>query len=364
MSDEKKVTTKEKNFSVKEKTDINRRHIDNIKRTIFIAFIIMCALPILFCLYLMMRMDSLEDKLDALTDKLANRNQIVTYTAEEENSGFGEDYIMDMEYSASDDIEIDISEPSEYLTLMDEAPEDDVAPATEEISLYEENVTTSESAGIQLSNGKKVYLTFDDGPSIYTDELLDILKENNVKATFFVVYTDNKSLWPTYNRIVEEGHTLAMHSYSHVYDQIYASKEAFIEDVSMIHDFLYEQTGVDCEYYRFPGGSSNTVTDVDIQECMGYLQEEGFTYYDWNSLSGDSVDVSLTPEQLNQNIMSYVRNNADDSIVLLHDLENNYNTIESLQALIDTLRSEGYEIAPIDQDTVPVQHVQYYDAED
>ena len=343
MSDGKKITT--------EKNSYNRRNVDNIKKVIIATFIIVCALPILLCLYLMVRMNNLESKINEIASKLGSRGQEIIEVVEDENVS---QEIMDLEYGASDDLEINTTEQSEYLTLTDDGSEQPDAA----YEAYEKD-TTQNTAGAYQNNGKKVYLTFDDGPSIYTDELLDILKANNVQATFFVVYNDDESLWPMYNRIVDEGHTLAMHSYSHVYETMYASKEAFVEDVEMIRDFLYEQTGAWCTYYRFPGGSSNSVSEVEIQDCMEYLYEEGITYYDWNSLSGDAVDTSLSPEQLNENIMSYVRTNQGDSIVLLHDLENNYHTIEGLQALIDTLKEEGYIIAPIDEDTVPVQHVQF-----
>ena len=94
------------------------------------------------------------------------------------------------------------------------------------------------------SSGKKVYLTFDDGPSSNTDQILDILKDYDVKATFFVVgKTDERSV-KAYQRIVEEGHTLAMHSYSHRYDEIYESKEAFARDLNSLQEYLYETTGV------------------------------------------------------------------------------------------------------------------------
>ena len=219
--------------------------------------------------------------------------------------------------------------------------------------------TTTESESVSVKSKYKVYLTFDDGPSIYTDEILDVLKANDVKATFFVVYNPDKTLWPMYQRIVDEGHTLAMHSYSHVYDEIYSSEEAFKDDVSSIQSFLYEQTGVQVKYYRFPGGSSNSVGDVDIQDLMGYLYGSGITYYDWNALSEDAVDPTLTPEELNDNVMGYVRANNEDSIVLLHDLENAPGTAEGLQQLIDTLQEEGYQICPIDDNTIPVQHITY-----
>ena len=126
-----------------------------------------------------------------------------------------------------------------------------------------------------------------------------------------------------------------------------------------IHDFIYEQTGVDSKLYRFPGGSSNSVSNVDIQSLMGYLYDKGITYFDWNALSGDAVSTNLDATELNNNILDYVRNNEGDSIVLMHDIKNCHATIEGLQSLIDTLISEGYELCPIDSNTPLMQHVKY-----
>lgn len=208
------------------------------------------------------------------------------------------------------------------------------------------------------SEKKRVYLTFDDGPSIYTGQILDILAANDVKATFFVIAREDESYWPYYNRIIEEGHTLGMHSYTHKYNEVYASLEAFETDVDMLSEFLYERTGQRPTIYRFPGGSSNSVTNVPIEECIAYLNEEGITYYDWNALNGDAVTEELSTDKLIDNIMTSVRQN-DTSVVLMHDIQSRHNTVESLQGLIDVLKEEGYEILPIDENTPLVQHVPY-----
>ena len=126
---------------------------------------------------------------------------------------------------------------------------------------------------------KRAYLTFDDGPSDQTGEILDILKEHNVKATFFVIGR-NERYYPMYKRIVEEGHTLAIHSYSHEYSTIYASYDNFVNDVEELRKLLYDVTGVDCRYYRFPGGSSNRVTQVPVNDLIDYLDSAGLTYFD------------------------------------------------------------------------------------
>lgn len=201
---------------------------------------------------------------------------------------------------------------------------------------------------------KRAYLTFDDGPSDQTGEILDILKEHNVKATFFVIGR-NERYYPMYKRIVEEGHTLAIHSYSHEYSTIYASYDNFVNDVEELRKLLYDVTGVDCRYYRFPGGSSNRVTQVPVNDLIDYLDSAGLTYFDWNALNNDAVIAGQTPDQLVKNILKDALN-YDDTIILMHDLDCCHETVESLPSLIEQLEEHGYEILPIDDDTPHIQH--------
>ncbi len=341
------------NTQENEEIAYNRRNVDNIKKFIMCSFIVACTIPVFFCLYLMVKLNKLDDRADELENKLAVEGQLHIYgelSEATENISNNDAYLLDKD--AASDLEKDPGE-STHVLMDSESEKVEVQGEITEVP------PTTESGSVSVNSKYKVYLTFDDGPSEHTDEILDVLKANDVKATFFVVYNPNKELWPMYKRIVDEGHTLAMHSYTHVYDEIYYSELSFAEDVTLIHDFLYEQTGVDCKYYRFPGGSSNSVSNVDIQKLIGYLYESGITYYDWNALSEDSVDLSLSPEELNENVMSSVRTNGADTIVLLHDLKDNPNTAAGLQELIDTLKEEGYQICPIDDNTIPVQHVTY-----
>lgn len=207
------------------------------------------------------------------------------------------------------------------------------------------------------SSGKKVYLTFDDGPSSNTDQILDILKDYDVKATFFVVgKTDERSV-KAYQRIVEEGHTLAMHSYSHRYDEIYESKEAFARDLNSLQEYLYETTGVWPRIYRFPGGSSNTVSKVDMQELIEYLTDIGITYFDWNVASGDAVSRTLPAETIVNNCLSGIEKQKE-SVILMHDASNKETTIEALPQIIEAIQEQGdAELLPITDETVPVQHI-------
>ena len=326
----------------KNTTEYSRKNVDKIKRMLMAIFVIMFALPVLLCIYLMIRLSGIERKLDdiSLGSAKVEKTETVAENIDEDLA------LKDLTAYSELDIHRNSGETLAAGNSYVETPSD----ANEDNSFNNKK---------QNLNGKKVYLTFDDGPSIYTNELLDILKKNNVKATFFVVHYDNKDLWPAYQRIVDEGHTLAMHSYTHIYKQIYASEEAFKNDVDSIHDFLYDLTGYDCKYYRFPGGSSNNVSNVDMQLCMKYLNEKGITYFDWNSLSGDAEGGYHTVDSLNEKVLKYVRENEGDSIVLMHDLSDRHLTVEGLQTLIDTLKEEGYELCAIDDNTKLVQHVEY-----
>lgn len=215
---------------------------------------------------------------------------------------------------------------------------------------------TEETYPVKTSE-KTVYLTFDDGPSSNTDQILDILKQYDVKATFFVVGKTDEASVRAYQRIVEEGHTLAMHSYSHKYEEIYESKEAFAKDLNSLQEYLYEVTGVWPRIYRFPGGSSNTVSKVDMQELIQYLTDIGITYFDWNVASGDAVSRTLPVDTIVSNCLTGIEKQKE-SVILMHDASNKSTTVEALPQIIEAIKEQGdTEILPITDETVPVQHI-------
>lgn len=209
----------------------------------------------------------------------------------------------------------------------------------------------------QMYEGSKlVYLTFDDGPSEYTDEILDILKEYDVKATFFVLAKDGYE--EQYQRIIDEGHTLALHSYTHQYSQIYDSPEAFRQDITALSDYLFDITGYRCSFYRFPGGSSNTIIQFDKNECFDVLEEEGLIYYDWNVTSKDASSYRLSAQAITSNVLSGVEQTSHASVVLMHDASDKYTTVEALPQIIETLQAnENTVFLPITDGTAPVCHV-------
>ena len=237
----------------------------------------------------------------------------------------------------------------------------DVTEATETKSDYDP--VTPPATGISeednlASEGDvhKVYLTFEDGPSENTEAILNILAQYNVKATFFVVGKEDEDSQELYKRIVEEGHTLGMHSYSNKYSQIYQSKDAFEEDFNRLRDELYQVTGVESIYYRFPGGSSNQISNVPMSDFIHYLNEQGVIYYDWNISAGDAASNAYSAEEIVANVVDDVVK-YKTSVVLLHDASDKSTTVEALVPMIEALNEMGAEILPIDEDTSVIQYV-------
>ena len=179
------------------------------------------------------------------------------------------------------------------------------------------------------SPAKKVaYLTFDDGPSTHSDELLDILKEENVKATFF----------------------LGLHSYSHVYKQIYSSVDNFREDLWKLKTYLYHITGVSCDIYRFPGGSSTTQMKFPLKEGEKYLEEKGIRYFDWNATAEDAVCVQSAPGVLMARVLKDALKH-DRAVILMHDLNCCKTTLNAVRPLIARLRKEDYAFDRLTKDS-------------
>ena len=190
------------------------------------------------------------------------------------------------------------------------------------------------------SGGRTVYMTFDDGPSDLTKPLLDVLDRCGVKATFFVIGAVNSSSLAEMKNIVGRGHTIGIHSMTHVYRQVYASPEAFFRDFYEIRDVIRRETGVDPKICRFPGGSVNAYDKRVLKEILAKLKKEGYTYYDWNVSSGDSAAVTNS-ETIFRNALNGVHSHRT-SVVLFHNSERKIDTLNQVERFVKTLKSEGY----------------------
>ena len=222
---------------------------------------------------------------------------------------------------------------------------------TRKVKVYKDPSTDPEIKGV-------IYLTFDDGPSgSITPKLLDILKEKDVKATFFVI-SHSSDLDYLIKREYDEGHTVALHSMTHDYGKIYSSVDAYFNDLNSISNKVERITGEKSMIIRFPGGSSNTVSRKYSQGIMTNLTKEvlnrGYHYFDWNVSSGDAGGAKNSQDVYNNVVNGLSKNRSN--IVLLHDFESNYKTLNAISDIIDYGKANGYEFLTIDMSTSMVRH--------
>lgn len=301
-----------------EEVERRKKRVKKLKHAIIITLICAILIPIIMCVCLLVKVDTMQKQIDQLYEMRENMQKAEQLAQEE--------------------------------TLKKEQEEAEILASKLPETMETEDVPD------ENDGRKKVYLTFDDGPSTGTEEILAILKEYDVKATFFVVGKEDDYSMEMYKKIVEEGHTLGMHSYSHQYSTIYQSVEAFAQDIKRQEDLLKEATGEDIRLFRFPGGSSNLVSNIGMQEFIKYLNEEGITYFDWNVSSGDATSKSLEPEALVQNVIQDV-GIYKNSVVLMHDAADKPNTVKALPMLIEQLQEMDVDILPITEDVKPIQHI-------
>lgn len=250
-----------------------------------------------------------------------------------------------------------VVEQTDFADGTNDTKTDQTLYTVSEVEEFTQTGIAEDDSSDEDADIRKVYLTFDDGPSSNTNRILDILAEYDVKATFFVVGKEEEEYQALYNRIVDEGHTLAMHSYSHKYNEIYQSVESYSADLSKLQEFLYDTTGVWCRYCRFPGGSSNTVSRVDMHELIDYLDDQDMSYFDWNISSGDAASSYIGPADIIRNCTVKLRE-YDEAIILMHDASNKNSTVEALPGLIETIQAmEDTKILPITDDTERIHHI-------
>ena len=341
----------------------SKRRVEIIKRLIIAILVLVVLMPTVTCLFLMVQVSNLTRAQKKLQEEIATyqTKQVALEKRLDELQVFADTQVS---LQAGDlqrvDEEIKLNQDSDEQSTADftESAQTVDSAAIEELEnqLVWEDVTGDVEPWDSSSGIRRVYLTFDDGPSAYTDDILDILDAYGVKATFFVV--GKKGYTEQYQRIVDEGHALGMHSYSHKYQEIYSSVDAYRQDMDKLHDYLYELTGVDCKIARFPGGSSNKKTSrVNMQELIRYLGEVGIQYYDWNVSSGDAAAVPIDAEQIADNVLDHV-DRYNTVIVLMHDAAGKKSTVEALPTIIESiLQSENTVLLPITEDTIPIQHV-------
>ena len=203
-------------------------------------------------------------------------------------------------------------------------------------------------------NEKVVYLTFDDGPSRHTPEVLEILKRYQCKATFFITGM-NEKYRPYIKTAYNQGHTIGLHTYSHNYSKVYASTNAYFKDLDKVGKLAKEYIGFTPKYIRFPGGGSNTISRKYNKGIMSQLTKQvgkkGYIYYDWNCENGDGYAHMSQSQMLKRATSS----SAKKVMILMHDANGKQNTVDILPKVIEHYQKKGYTFKAID-DSTPVFH--------
>lgn len=218
----------------------------------------------------------------------------------------------------------------------------------------EEQATPQKSQTGNSGKGKIIYLTFDDGPSTYTNKLLDILKKYNVKATFFVTGNGSDA---AIKREYDEGHTVGLHTNSHNYGYVYKNPDNFFQDLYAVQARVERITGHKSFIMRFPGGSSNTVSrSADGgTKIMSYLTKEvekrGFTYFDWNVSSGDAGSTTSS-DGVYRNVVNGLKYNSN--VVLQHDIKGF--SVNAVERIIQYGLNNGYTFMPLTESSYTAHH--------
>ena len=307
-----------------------RRRVNFIKGFLVTAFLAMIITPLVISVAALRYVRQLDRKVDELSDQVAKLE--LTY----------------MLKAQADDALEDMLENKKEQTIE----ENELLASQEPEEVRTQNI--EEEA--EQESRKKVYLTFDDGPSSNTEKILDILDKYDIKATFFVTGYQAEKHPEWYRQIVDRGHAIGMHSYSHVYRDIYSSPENFTADIDKLHDYIEKTTGTDTHIMRFPG-SSNRVSSVSMSDLCILAHDRGWEYYDWNISSQDATGSYLTPTQLTYNVLAGL-DSHENCIVLMHDAADKNATVSALEGIIEGILSrDDTVILPIDDTTEPVQHL-------
>lgn len=289
-----------------------------------------------------------EDK-EAPSITLKGENSIVIY----KNSKYIEEG-----YVANDKCDGDITDKVIVTGTVD----------TSRVGTYTVNYKVVDNSGNETSVDRKItvrerpsyygngniYLTFDDGPSYLTKEILDILDEEDIKATFFVT-----SGGEYVSRAYNSGHTIALHTSSHKYSYVYSSEENYFNDLNTVSDSVYNSIGIRCKFIRFPGGSSNTISrnynNGIMSRLVNAVINKGYVYFDWNVDSNDAGGDGNNSNKIYNNVINGLSHNKTN-IVLMHDSANHRGTVNALRDIIRYGKDNGYLFKAITNDTPVVRH--------
>ena len=220
-------------------------------------------------------------------------------------------------------------------------------------TLYPELYGTAKISGPRDLKIDTVYLTFDCMPSSNTTQILDILDEYNVKATFFLSGTTDESAFAIMQDIVDRGHSIGLRNYSSSLEKIYHSVEDYLNDFKQIYDLVYKATGVQAEIFRFPSGSVNSYNSAIYQELIAEMLRRNFVFFVYD-IGGGGVSVGeQTPEQVSEYVLSGMAG-RERAIIMLRDTEGKVGVTGALPTIIKEIQEKGYSFEPLTAMVQPV----------
>ncbi len=229
-----------------------------------------------------------------------------------------------------------LAEAAEPLTYQTLYPEMKVTPVPE----------------VKTAKRGTVFLTFQGGPSKYTPKILDALKKSGQHATFFVEGKNITGNEAVLKRMVDEGHTVGIHSFSGDYKKVYASPDAFLEDFHQAYEAIHAACGVYPTIFRFPGGSINRYSQQTYQPIIAEMLRRGFLYYDWSASANDAKSGDRTITEVTQTVLTGVKKTANTPIVMMHDSAED--TARAMGYLLNELKVAGYTCAALTNTVRPV----------
>lgn len=233
-----------------------------------------------------------------------------------------------------------------------EDPVSSVPEEQEDLTLLYEDMYVNSYTGEYINDDNTVYLTFDDGPSVLTENILMYLRQEDVKATFFVVPEDTEYCRILLRKIANDGHTIGIHTSSHDYEAIYSSPKAFLEDFYKAYSLVYDATGIKADIYRFAGGSINDYNEDTREDIIVEMSRRGFQYFDWNVDSNDWQGYNWT--QLYNSVLEDSLE-LSTPVILFHDTGMRENTVLVIEDIIKALKNKGYQFGSLSQKTEPIQ---------
>ncbi len=242
--------------------------------------------------------------------------------------------------------------PDKFAVNVEDASSGAESTAIEYTTLYPD--LYAEAPAEQTAAENTVYLTFDDGPSENTLDILAILDKYDIKATFFMCGGTDERTQELMKEVADRGHKIGMHSISHEYDKIYQSVESFLADMNETYSCIYEATGVKPDIMRFAGGSINNYNRLVYPQIIAEVTRRGFVYYDWN-VSGEDATTHATWTSIYNNVLNGINENSSGrAIVLLHDSADKQLTVNTVEDIIVALIDRGYTFAPLDNTVKPI----------